>query len=165
MKVFAFFTATLCASAISLSLAASAAVASCAMPSDVDAMRHDVIALVNIERRKHGLKALSVSPKLQKAAQGHACDIAAQQSYSHVSSDGSDLRVRLKRVGYRLRTAAENTGRGFSSAEGMVDFWMHSPHHRDNILNNRIREIGMGQAYTTSAGGKRHWVLNFGLSR
>jgi uncharacterized protein YkwD len=141
------------------------AAASCALPDDLAAMRKDVIALVNVERKKHHLPGLAVSAKLEKAAQDHACDIAAQQSYSHVGTDGSDLRARLKRVGYRFRTAAENTGRGFTSAAGMVNYWMNSPHHRENILNPRVREAGIGQAYTTSAGGKRHWVLDFGLSR
>ncbi|MEZ5911872.1 MAG: CAP domain-containing protein [Paracoccaceae bacterium] len=150
--------------AAALAAPAPAAALSCAKPDDLSAMRVGVIAAVNAQRRAHGLPALAPSAKLEKAAQRHACDIAWQQSYSHYGSDGSDLRARVKRAGYRLRMAAENTARGFRSADEVVRFWMQSPKHRANILMRGTRDIGLGQAYHDRSGGKRHWVLVVGKS-
>jgi uncharacterized protein YkwD len=99
---------------------------------------------------------------LDKAAQGAACDNANRHEISHVSSDGSHLRDRLHRVGYRFRSAAENTGRGFRSGTSAVDWWMHSPKHKANILMGSVNEIGIGIALSDAPDNKLHWILNMG---
>ena len=135
--------------------------ARCATPArnSVDTSR--MVSLVNAQRAAHGLAPLRTSGKLARAAQAHACDNAARASYSHYGSDGSDLGMRLRRVGYRLSTAAENTGLGFSDPEPLVTYWMNSPGHKANILNPSITELGLGQA----DGARPTWVLDFGRPR
>jgi uncharacterized protein YkwD len=135
--------------------------ARCSTPSRAGAEAGAVIAGVNAQRKAHGLSALRPSPALMKAAQSHACDNAARNIYSHVGSDGSDLGTRLRRTGYQLRVAAENTGYGFSSAAKAVDFWMRSPGHRANILNPSVTEIGVGLA----DGARPNWVLDMAKRR
>jgi uncharacterized protein YkwD len=114
-----------------------------------------VLALVNDQRRRVGVPALRASAVLARAAQDHACDNAARDSHGHVSSDGAKLGERLRRAGYRLQTAAENTGRGFDTPDRLVAFWMASPGHRANLLNPVVREAGLGRAI----GPGPHWVL------
>lgn len=135
--------------------------ARCPTPARSDADTQRMVSLVNAQRATHGLPALRTSGKLARAAQAHACDNAVRVSYSHYGSDGSDLGMRLRRVGYRLSTAAENTGLGFSDPEQLVSYWMKSPGHKANILNPNITELGLGQA----DGARPTWVLDFGRPR
>jgi uncharacterized protein YkwD len=133
----------------------------CAAPARAGKMAGAVIAQVNAQRKAKGLGALRASPKLMKAAQAHACDNAARGGYSHVGSDGSDLSTRIRRTGYKIRVAAENTGLGFDDPARLVSFWMNSPGHRANILNPRVTDVGVGLA----DGARPSWVLNMATGR
>lgn len=143
---------------LALMLAASPA-AACNVPADVTDMQVELLEQLNAERRAAGLSTLKLSTKLDKAAQAHACDNADRKSYSHEGSDGSTLKTRLRRVGYALRTAAENTGRGFGSPERVVAFWMGSDKHRSNILLRKARDVGIGIAVSAAPDSKLHWIL------
>ena len=134
----------------------------CAIPEASEALQAEALKAVNAERAAHGLRALKFSKTLDKAAQGAACDNANRHEISHVSSDGSHLKDRLHRVGYHYRSAAENTGRGFRSGTSAVDWWMHSPKHKANILMTSVREIGIGIALSAAPDNKLHWILNMG---
>jgi uncharacterized protein YkwD len=137
----------------------------CTVPSDAASLQKEVLSQVNAERRAAGLSALKLSAKLDKAAQGQACDNADRHSISHESSDGGTLKTRLKRVGYAFRTAAENTGRGFASGARAVEWWMGSEKHRSNILLRKAREVGIGIAVSDAPDSKLHWILVLGASR
>mgnify|MGYP001203975100 CR=1 FL=1 len=152
------------AASTALCLAGSAQ-AGCIVPPNADAMQKELLAHLNAERKAHGLSALSLSSKLDKAAQGAACDNAKRKSISHVSSDGGTLKTRLRRVGYGFRTAAENTGRGFASGARAIEWWMHSPKHKDNILLRKAREVGVGIAVSPAPDSKLHWILVVGASK
>jgi uncharacterized protein YkwD len=143
----------------------SAAQAGCAIPPNADAMQKELLSHLNAERKAYGLPALTLSAKLDKAAQGHACDNAKRKSISHTSSDGGTLKTRLRRVGYGFRTAGENTGRGFASGARAVEWWMHSPHHKDNILMRKAREVGVGIAVSAAPDSKLHWIIVVGASK
>lgn len=141
---------------------ASAAQAACNLPEASEAMQAEALKSVNAERAQAGLRPLKFSRTLDKAAQGHACDNARRREISHVSSDGSKLQHRLKRVGYRYRSAAENTGRGFRSGSSAVQWWMHSPKHKANILMRGVKEVGLGIALSEAPDNKLHWILVVG---
>jgi uncharacterized protein YkwD len=145
--------------ALALALVAAPAAAACVLPDNVKALQAEVLAGMNAQRRARGLPALQMDAKLARAAQGHACDNAARQSYSHVGSDGSQLQNRLGLSGYRYRLAAENTGRG------AVQWWMNSPHHKDNILLAPAVDVGIGIALSEAPDSRLHWVVNFGKSK
>lgn len=137
----------------------------CTVPSNAEALQAQVISNLNAERKAQGLAPLRVSAKLNKAAQGHACDNAARQSISHTSSDGGSLKTRLRKAGYALRMAAENTGRGFRDGTRAVEWWMNSPKHRENILLRKAREAGIGIAVSAAPDSKLHWILVVGAGR
>lgn len=146
-------------------LMAAGPVAACDVPADAAAMQEELLEHLNAERRAAGLSTLKLSSKLDKAAQGHACDNAARRSISHEGSDGSTLKTRLKRVGYSLKTAAENTGRGFASGARAVEWWMNSDKHRTNILLRKARDVGIGIAISDAPDNKVHWILVVGAGR
>ena len=144
---------------------ASCGLAACIVPTNADALQKELLADLNAERTSRGFDPLALNSALVKAAQGHACDNARRLSISHVSSDGGTLKTRLRKAGYKYRAAAENTGRGFGTAERAVTWWMNSPKHRINILYPEMREIGIGIATSDAPDNKLHWVVNFGVSR
>ncbi|WP_164517170.1 CAP domain-containing protein [Tabrizicola piscis] len=156
---------TLTALATSLAVSLAAPAIACTVPGNASAMQAEVLSHLNAERRANGLAPLRLSNKLDKAAQGHACDNAKRMSISHVSSDGGTLKNRLRRAGYSFRTAAENTGRGFASGARAVQWWMNSSKHRDNILLRKAKEVGIGIAVSPAPDNKLHWILVVGASK
>lgn len=137
----------------------------CDIPANAAEMQAELLDHLNAERRAAGLSAVKLSAKLDKAAQVQACDNAARRSISHEGSDGSTLKTRLKRAGYSLRTAAENTGRGFASGKRAVEWWMDSEKHRTNILLRKVREVGIGIAVSDAPDSKIHWILVLAAGR
>ena len=159
------FSFRLLALAASLCLAAVTAEAGCLQPGNAGALEAEVLGQLNAQRTARGLPALRMNAALEKAAQGHACDNAGRLSISHDSSDGSKLQHRLKRAGYKFGKASENTGRGFGSGTRAVEWWMNSPHHRDNILMADVKDVGIGIALSDAPDSKLHWVINFGRKK
>lgn len=148
--------------AIATVLLTTSAGVACSIPKASEALQAEALKSINAERAERGLQALTFSRTLDKAAQGAACDNANRHEISHVSSDGSHLKDRLLRVGFNYRTAAENTGRGFRSGSSAVDWWMHSPKHKANILMGSLREVGLGIALSDAPDNKLHWILDMG---
>ncbi|MCB6177515.1 CAP domain-containing protein [Rhodobacter sp. Har01] len=155
----------LAAAALSVAAMAALPAAACIIPANSGALQAELIAGVNAERARKGLAPLKLNAALDKAAQSLACDNAARLSISHVSTDGSHLQHRLRQVGYRFKTATENTGRGFATAARAVDWWMHSPKHKQNILMSATREIGVGIAMSPAPDSKLHWIIDMGRSK
>jgi uncharacterized protein YkwD len=155
----------LSALAVAAVIALGAPAQACIVPGNADALQQEVLSHLNAQRKAHGLPAFKLSTKLDKAAQGHACDNALRRSISHDSSDGGTLKTRLRKAGYKYRAAAENTGRGFGTGARAVEWWMNSPKHRSNILLGKVREVGIGIALSEAPDNKLHWVINFGASK
>ncbi|WP_417252863.1 CAP domain-containing protein [Celeribacter sp.] len=105
-----------------------------------------IIALINAERAKQGLMALSYNGKLATAAQRHADDMAAKGYFSHTSKTGATVGDRVRSVGYQYCSVAENLAVGHSGAPRVVQRWMASSEHRKNILSTKVRDIGIGVA-------------------
>ena len=101
-----------------------------------------VVALVNIERAKVGLPALTMSEDLNRAAQIRAKEIV--QSFSHTRPNGSSFSSVLKENGISYRGAGENIAWGQRTPEAVVNAWMNSAGHRANILNKNYTTIGVG---------------------
>ncbi|MGC5050612.1 CAP domain-containing protein [Micromonospora sp. DT48] len=121
----------------------------------------EVVALVNAERAKAGCGALSINDKLMTAAQRHSQDQADHQNMSHTGSDGSDPGDRIDRVDYAWRTYGENVAWNQRTPAAVMDAWMNSPGHRQNILNCAFTEIGVGVA---SSNGP-YWTQVFAAPR
>lgn len=100
-------------------------------------------SMVNAIRARAGLPALRRNAKLDRAALAHAKDMAANAFMSHKGSDGSDLRARVKRVGYRWCTLAENVARGHRSDASAIEGWRTSPGHYRNMVKRKAKDFGM----------------------
>lgn len=109
-------------------------------PADFEA---EVVRLVNIEREKNGLSALkSDNSRLNKAADIRAEEIVTV--FSHTRPSGADCFSALIEYGVKYRMAGENIAYGYTTPEKVVEGWLNSKGHRENILNPSFTHIGVG---------------------
>lgn len=109
-----------------------------------DALREQVLDLVNQERAGGGCDPLRANDLLQTAAQQHSDDMAARGFFDHVSPEGVGPDGRIEAAGYSWSTVGENIAAGHDSAESVMSEWMNSDGHRSNILDCSFTELGVG---------------------
>lgn len=103
----------------------------------------NIISLTNIERGKYGLNKLKNNSKLASAALAKANNMLKEQYWNHFGPNGETPWQFIKAAGYTYVYAGENLAKGFKSSEGVVEAWMASPTHRDNLLSGNYTEIGV----------------------
>lgn len=131
---------------LGLALAGGPALA-CQKPGGASGIEAALIDWINAERGKKGLSRLKANGKLDGAAQDHACDMAAAGKMAHQVPGGPSFQSRVKGAGYRMRTAVENIAKSRSgSADAAAAIWRDSSAHWANILNPKLRDIGIGVA-------------------
>ena len=102
-----------------------------------------VLELTNQERLKQGLPPLKMNNVLSQAAQLKAGDMFAFNYWAHNSPSGRTPWDFINQVGYQYQYAGENLARDFNNSESVVQAWMNSPTHKDNIVNSNYQEIGL----------------------
>lgn len=103
-----------------------------------------IVRLVNEERGRVGLPFLVQNPKLAEAAGMRVATIFKNQNFSHKDSvDRIQLSTVLPRVNYYFSYASENIGMAQDSAAGIVQGFMSSLPHRQNLLDPRLVETGV----------------------
>lgn len=118
-----------------------------------------VLELINQNRRRGGCDSVALDRRLIEAAIEHATDMARRRYFAHRSPNGDNAGERVRHAGYRWKRYGENIARGADSPYEVVNGWMNSPHHRENILDCSLKEMGVGLAI--SRGGTTYWVQNF----
>jgi len=101
-----------------------------------------VVDLVNAERAKAGLGALTIDTKVTAAAQVRAKEV--QTSFSHTRPDGRSCFTALDEANASYRGAGENIALGQKTPEQVMNDWMNSEGHRANIMNPNFKYIGVG---------------------
>jgi uncharacterized protein YkwD len=114
-----------------------------------------LVAAMNRERAAAGLAPLHLNAKLTAAADDRMHDMFAKHYFDHVSPDGIDPFSWADRRGYAYSEIGENLAVGYRTAGDVVDGWMHSEHHRENVLGRDYDEIGISIA-DGSPTGKFH---------
>jgi len=114
--------------------------------SSVLAFENEVIRLVNEQRAKNGLKALTANWELSRVARYKSRDMADNRYFSHTSPTYGTPFQMIKAFGLSYRTAGENIAYGQRTPQAVVNAWMNSSGHRANILNASYTQIGVGYA-------------------
>lgn len=127
--------------------------------SSYSAFQNEVLRLVNVERAKNGLGALSMNSALAKTATLKSQDMAKNNYFSHTSPTYGSPFDMMKQFGISYRTAGENIAMGQTSPAQVMNGWMNSPGHRANILNGSFTKIGVGVAQ--NANGQYYWTQQF----
>lgn len=102
-----------------------------------------MVQLVNEERRKAGLSALTVDSELSRVARVKSKDMIDQNYFSHQSPVYGSPFDMMRSFGIQYRAAAENIACN-SSVDAAHQALMQSQGHRENILNVQFTHIGIG---------------------
>lgn len=124
----------------------------------------DIVGWINEARQERGLAALVVVDALSAAAREHSRDMACANFVEHYGSDGSTWYSRIQAQGVPYRSASENIYAGspqFGGAPAAFAWWMNSQVHRDNILNPKAKQVGVGYAFTETSRYKGYYTINF----
>lgn len=121
----------------------------------------EVVNLTNQKRVEAGLSTLSLNQTLSSAAYTKGRDMIDRDYWSHVAPDGTQPWKFFNDFGYKYRYAGENLARDFSNSEDAVNAWMNSPTHRENMLNSKYKEIGIGVVEGDLAGSDTTIIVQF----
>lgn len=127
--------------------------------SSLSAIEQEVVRLVNIERKKAGLKPLVADTKLSSVARIKSQDMRDNNYFDHQSPKYGSPFDMMKKFGISYRTAGENIAAGQTTAQQVMNSWMNSPGHRANILSANFTKIGVGFAKGGSYG--TYWTQQF----
>jgi len=99
-----------------------------------------------------------LSGTLTGVALGHAVDMADHNYFEHRDLTGRSPADRVRSVGYRETLVGENIAYGPETAEEVVQGWLDSPGHCENIMDPRFAEMGI--AYAAGHASRRgvYWV-------
>jgi uncharacterized protein YkwD len=113
--------------------------------------RHAVVCQINKKRRRHGLNGVDSKHALRKAGKRHSKYMLRHGCFAHQCPGEKDLVGRIHdtsylpcnctwRVGETIAWATK--GRGTPTA--IVKAWMHSPPHRQVLLDRQLKNVGIG---------------------
>jgi len=135
--------------------------ASGADEAETERLVHEAI---NDERAAEGLDGLEADDELQRVAREHSADMVAQEYVGHDSPDGVTPADRLDDAG--CSAGGENVAQSWIGhpvdvdgerfvatdeaelADHLVERWMDSPGHRENVLRESFAESGVGVVIT-----------------
>lgn len=121
---------------------------------------------VNEVRSAEGLQTLSESSGLDGVAREHSRDMAHRDFHAHVNPDGEDPMARITQSSVSCQAVGENIAQTYwkervdtadgterfstneELAEGLVEQWLNSPPHKENMLDGEWTTMGVG-AYVT----------------
>lgn len=119
----------------------------------------EVIRLVNQERARYGLPAYTKNWQLSRVARYKSTDMANKNYFSHTSPTyGSPFNM-MENFGIKFSAAGENIAMGQKTPAEVMNGWMNSTGHRNNILSRIFTQIGVGAAKNKN--GTIYWTQQF----
>ncbi len=133
----------------------------------------EILRYLNATRARgavcHAPEALAAALPLQwntslaAVAAAQAQEMAASNQLGHRDRQNRGLPERLGAMGYRFSAAAENVAVGYASLDAVVDAWLGSESHCVNLMNSKVRELGLACSDAgVTAGEDRYWTLVLG---
>jgi uncharacterized protein YkwD len=135
--------------------------------SQAPALAARALQLIN-EARQRGARCgthsfgpappVALSGTLADVALGHAADMAEHNYFEHEDLAGHTPADRVRAVGYREKLVGENIAYGPTSADEVVQGWLASPGHCENIMDPRFAEMGVAYAPGKVTKHGLYWV-------
>lgn len=136
-------------------------------PSTTPALAARALQLIN-EARARGAHCgaqsfgpappLTLSGTLASVALGHAADMAVHDYFEHQDLSGLSPADRVRAAGYQEKLVGENIAYGPKSVEEVVQGWLASPDHCENIMDPRFAQMGIGLAPGRASRRGLFWV-------
>jgi uncharacterized protein YkwD len=98
------------------------------------------------------------SALLTRAAYEHATDMAENGYFEHRDLRGRTPADRVRSTGYLAQVVGENIAYGPSSAGEVVQGWLGSPEHCENLMDQRFTEMGIALAPGRTNSHGLYWV-------
>jgi uncharacterized protein YkwD len=134
-------------------------------PERNTSFENQVLTLINQARASNGLASLNADQKLAQSALVHSTDMACTDFVDHSGSNGSSWYDRITAQGYVYSSATENIYVGNpqfgGTPQGAYEWWMNSQIHRDNILDPKMTDIGVGYIFNTDSEYGGYYTVNF----
>ena len=138
---------------------------------DAASVSRVVLDLVNAARgagRRCGGKyfapvaPLILDPRLTQAALQHSRDMAEHDAFDHRGRDGSSPATRIERAGFKdHRIVGENIAAGAMTPPEVVQGWLASPAHCENIMDGRFTLLGVAYAENLQTQAAVFWTQDF----
>jgi uncharacterized protein YkwD len=148
--------------------------ASVFLPSCGGAQPHEVLQRVNearARRQQCGRKAMPAAPALRwdaalySAATGHSADMARRNYFDHRSPEGLQVRQRVGSSNYKFRVIGENLAGGDTSVEEVVQGWLDSPDHCENMMNPEYVDVAVACVAQSGSTYGTYWTMLLGRPR
>jgi uncharacterized protein YkwD len=140
--------------------------------ANIAAVESATQCLVNLARRHRGLPALRRNPQLDTAAVGHSSEMVSDGYFSHGDAAGGGVDTRADHAGYLPDSGPWVVGEALAWAVNpngtprtVVNAWMHSAKHRQQLLYTDFRQVGIGIAVgvpANPAGPGATYTADFG---
>lgn len=124
-----------------------------------DISAQTLLFLTNQSRQEQKLTPLTLNKQLSSAASRKAQDMFAKNYWAHNAPDGATPWLFLKESEYDYVYAGENLARGFTKSDEIVEAWMESQTHRDNLLSQNYEEVGFATVPGTLLGEETTLVV------
>ena len=121
-------------------------------------IEEQILELVNDERKAHGKSAVVLDSKLNAVALVRANELL--QNLSHTRPDGTSCFTAFDDKGIRYGSASENIAAGQSTPEEVMESWLSSTGHKENILSSGAEKMGIALV-KSSTGYGYYWVQVF----
>lgn len=115
----------------------------------------------NAERIKLGLKPLLFNKELSSAAKEKAQNMFEKNYWAHFSPDGTSPWYFFDKAQYKYIYAGENLAKDFATSQAVVNAWMNSEKHRENLLKPEYTEIGFAISEGKLLGQQTTLVVQF----
>jgi uncharacterized protein YkwD len=140
------------------------------VPENANEAETEVFNIINEEREKAGVGQVSWCDGLASCVRAHCCDMCDRGYFDHENPEGEGPNDRAQ-AGHAgsytfdpivpdpyMAAYWENIAWGDETAQSVMNGWMNSSGHRENILNGSHTHVGVGQC----TGCRRHWGQLFG---
>ncbi|WP_368483288.1 CAP domain-containing protein [Oceanobacillus sojae] len=126
---------------------------------------YQLFDLTNATRVNHGLSVLEWNEEVRETARKHSTDMAENQYFNHTNLQGQSPFDRMEEDNISFTTAGENLAYGQLSSIFAHQGLTNSEGHRENILQDRFAELGVGvdfnndnQPFYTENFLTNHWL-------
>lgn len=124
-----------------------------------DISQEKLYQLTNEKRKEHSLASLNLNTQLSQAAAHKAQDMFRKNYWAHFGPSGETPWGFILDSGYKYEYAGENLAKNFLFSDGVIDAWMNSPTHRENILRSEYTDVGFAIANGTLNGEETTLVV------
>lgn len=113
--------------------------------ASLSAQEQEAGNLLNNDRGRYNLPALTIDPVLSRIARIKSQDMLERGYFAHTSPTYGDVRAMLTHFGYGYTAASENIARHSTVKKAQAAF-LSSPAHRRNVLSSAYTKVGIGVA-------------------